>query len=90
VKSVTLYTRNGCCLCTEALNVLETVRGRVAFELSVVDISTSRDLELKYLERIPVVLVDSEEFCEYQVNAEALENSLRETDRGEQKSGKKE
>lgn len=76
MRTVTLYTREGCCLCDEAFKVLEAIRRDLEFQLNPVDVSSSRELELKYLERIPVVEIDGEEICEYTVDLETLKSKL--------------
>jgi len=73
---LTLYTKPDCSLCDEALDVLERVRGRVAFELEVIDIDTDRELGERYGERIPVILVDGHEAFEYTVDERELQSRL--------------
>ena len=73
---LTLYTKPDCCLCDEAAEALERVGARVPFTLEVVDISTDPELQRRYGERIPVVLVDGEAAFEYIVDEAALENRL--------------
>jgi glutaredoxin len=66
---VTLYTKPDCHLCDEAHEVIERVRDDHGFELDVVDISRHADLEGRYGERVPVVLIDGEEAFVYRVDA---------------------
>ena len=72
MRTVTLYTRAGCCLCDEARHVLERVRTRRPFVLDIVDIETDDALHRRYLERIPVVALDGREAFEYEVDEAAL------------------
>ena len=72
MRTVTLYTRAGCCLCDEARAVLDRVRTRRPFALVVVDIEADDALHRRYLERIPVVAVDGEEAFELEVDERAL------------------
>jgi len=72
VITVTLYSRPGCHLCDEARAVLERARGRAAFEIDEINIETDDGLHARYLERIPVVVLDGEELFEYFVHEEAL------------------
>jgi glutaredoxin len=72
VITVTLYSRPGCHLCDEARAVLERARGRAAFEIDEINIETDEGLHARYLERIPVVVLDGEELFEYFVHEEAL------------------
>ena len=70
--TLTLYSRPGCHLCDEARAVLERARGRAAFEIDEINIETDDGLHARYLERIPVVVLDGEELFEYFVHEEAL------------------
>ena len=70
---VTLYSRPGCHLCEEALQVLDRVRARRPFEFEEVDIEADERLLARYLERIPVVLVDGRERFEFFVDERKLE-----------------
>ena len=58
---VTLFHANGCHLCESARRVIEGVRAEIPFEL-----------EARYRERIPVVLVDGEEAFTYFVTPDGL------------------
>ena len=62
---MTVYSSPDCHLCEQALTGLQVLRSQVAFELEEVDISTDESLQRRYFDRIPVVLVDGEELCEY-------------------------
>ena len=75
MPTLTLYTKPDCCLCDEAREALERVRGRAPFDLEVVDISTDPELRERYGERIPVVPWTASCF-EYIVDEAALENRL--------------
>ena len=72
MTTVTLYSRPGCHLCEEARAVLERARGRAPFEIDEINIETDEGLHARYLERIPVVVLDGEELFEYFVDEEAL------------------
>ena len=72
MTTVTLYSRPGCHLCEEARAVLERARGRAPFEIDEINIETDDVLHARYLERIPVVVLDGEELFEYFVHEEAL------------------
>jgi hypothetical protein len=52
--------------------VLEKVRAEIPFELEEVDITDDPDLERRYRERLPVVLIDGEEAFTYFVYPDAL------------------
>jgi hypothetical protein len=52
------------------------VQSEVPFELEEVDISGDEELETRYRERIPVVLVDGEEAFTYFVHPDGLRRRL--------------
>jgi hypothetical protein len=56
--------------------VIEGVRGEVSFELEEVDITGDEELEARYRERIPVVLVDGEEAFTYFVTPDGLRRRI--------------
>ncbi|HEX3977829.1 MAG TPA: glutaredoxin family protein [Solirubrobacteraceae bacterium] len=76
MTQVTLYGRDGCCLCDEAREVLERVRARRPFALVERDIDADEALLRAYLERIPVVAVDGVEVFELFVDESELERRL--------------
>jgi glutaredoxin len=73
---VTLVQARGCHLCESARRVLSRVRADVPFQLEEVEITGDEDLESRYRERIPVVLVDGEEAFTYFVHDDALRRRL--------------
>ena len=74
-RTVTVYTRQGCHLCDEAIAVVRRVAdGRAEMEL--VDIDTDPSLTARYTVRVPVVAVDGVEIAQYQIAPEQLEVAL--------------
>ena len=76
MSTVVLYTREGCCLCDEARQVLERVRARSPFELREFDIESDERVHRAYLERIPVVTIDGVEAFQYHVEEGELVRRL--------------
>jgi glutaredoxin len=76
VPEVTLYGREGCCLCDDARAVLERVRADRPFDLSEVDIDGDDALLRAYLERIPVVTIGGAEAFELFVDEAQLRQRL--------------
>ena len=76
-RSVRLIGAAGCHLCETARGVIERVRQEIPFELEEVDITGDAELERRYRERIPVVVVDGEETFTYIVHPDALRRVLR-------------
>jgi hypothetical protein len=56
--------------------VLAKVRAEIPFELEETDITGDEELERRYRERIPVVLVDGEEAFTYFVHPDGLRRRL--------------
>jgi hypothetical protein len=75
---VIVYGAEGCHLCETALRVIDRVRNDAPFELEVVDITGDPDLESRYRERIPVVLVGGEEMFTHFVYPGKLRHKLDE------------
>jgi glutaredoxin len=73
---VTLYRAAGCHLCENASRVVARVREEIPFELDEIDITGDEELEERYRERIPVVLVDGEEAFTYFVHPDGLRRRL--------------
>ena len=69
--TITVYSKPDCHLCEEAMSVLHRLREELGFALRALDITADDDLHRAYFERIPVVVLDGEELCEYHVR-EAL------------------
>ncbi len=75
-STVVLYGRPGCHLCDDALAVVERVRARVPFALEQVNIESDDALMVRYLERIPVVMIDDREMFELFMDERAFEAAL--------------
>jgi glutaredoxin len=73
---VTFFHAAGCHLCESARRVLAQVQAEVPFELEDVDITGDPELERRYRERIPVVLVDGEEAFTYFLHPDGLRRRL--------------
>lgn len=76
-RTVTLVHASGCHLCDGARRVLAAVRLETPFELEELDITGDDELESRYRERIPVVLVDGEEAFTFFVHPDGLRRRLR-------------
>jgi glutaredoxin len=75
LHTVTVYTRQGCHLCDDAITVVRDVAtGRARIEL--IDIDADPDLVERYTVRVPVIAVDGVEIAEYHIAAEQLEAAL--------------
>jgi glutaredoxin len=76
MTTVTLYGRPGCHLCDDAREALRRVSRRAPFEIEEIDITTDDALHARYLERIPVVVLDGEELFDHFVDEDALQRRI--------------
>jgi len=76
-RTVVLFSREGCCLCDDAREVLLRARARYSFAFEERDIDGYDSLLRAYLERIPVVTIDGREAFELFVDGDELERRLK-------------
>jgi len=74
---VMLYGKKECCLCEEAMEVLQKVHALVPFDLEKTDISGNTELLEEFGQKIPVVIVDGIMAFKYRVNETRLLALLR-------------
>lgn len=77
--SGTVYTRDNCDLCDDAIETLRSVAKEedVELSLSVVDIDEDPALREEYGERVPYVLLDDRPAFKYSVDPVAARSKLR-------------
>ena len=74
---VTVYMRDGCHLCEEAVEALVALHGEgYRFELHEVDIEGEELLLRQMLEKIPVIEIDGEKVCELLLDEAAVRARL--------------
>jgi glutaredoxin len=66
--TVTVYGREGCHLCEDALAIVRRVAADLRVEVRTVDIEADPALLRAYMERIPVVAVDGAEVYDFFVD----------------------
>lgn len=69
---VILYGKKECCLCDEAMDVLQRVQASVPFDLQKIDISENPELLEKFGLSIPVIFIDGIKAFKYRVNEKRL------------------
>ena len=76
--SVTVYTRENCHLCDEAVATIERVADEegVAVGMDLVDVDTDEELREEYGERVPYVLLDGSPAFKYRVDEGRLRRKL--------------
>ena len=73
---IEFYTRPGCHLCEEALQVLEVIKSEFDFEIQVVDISESPELDELYGTQIPVAKLDGRTILKHSADEKLLRRIL--------------
>lgn len=73
---ITVYSRQGCHLCEDALNILEGLKSELDFEIEVIDIAGNPELEKLYGEQIPVIHIDGEHHDFWRVDPVRFRSSL--------------
>jgi glutaredoxin len=77
VVSVEIYSRPLCHLCDQAKEIIERVRRRIAFDLSIIYIESDPELEKEFGEQIPVVFINGRKVFKYHVEETAFEQKVR-------------
>ena len=76
MPTVTLFGRPGCHLCDDARDRLQALAPELGFTLVQRDIEDDDELFKRYLERIPVVVLDGEEVSDFSVDEPDLRRRL--------------
>jgi glutaredoxin len=76
MATVDLYGRDGCHLCDDARAQLAALQAELGFALNDIDIEADDDLHRRYLERIPVVVLDGEHLFDFFVDEAVLRDRL--------------
>ena len=77
MRTVTVFGREGCHLCEEAVERLRALRDELGFVLREVDIEQDDRLHARFLERIPVIALEEEELFDFFVDEPELRRRLR-------------
>jgi glutaredoxin len=73
---VTVYHARGCHLCERALEQVNALHDELEFELRVVDITGSAELEEAYREWLPVVEIDGRRRFTYFLQPDAFRRAV--------------
>ncbi|NTV98153.1 MAG: glutaredoxin family protein [Chlorobiaceae bacterium] len=65
---VTLYGKKECCLCDDAMAIIQKVAASVPFRLEKKDITEDPELLERFGTTIPVIFVDGVQAFKYRVN----------------------
>lgn len=69
---LTVYTRRGCHLCEDMTRALARLAPELGFRVREVDIDRDRELQVKYDERVPVLVAGDTELSHYFLDLERL------------------
>ena len=70
--ALTLYSRPGCHLCDDMKAVVQRVGQEMPITMEIVDISMDPELDARYGQEIPVLLVDGKKAAKYRVSEDEL------------------
>ena len=76
MKIVTVYSRTGCHLCETAISKIESVKTDSNFNLEVKLIDGDTELEKKYGEQVPVILIDDQPHDYWRVDLERFKAAI--------------
>jgi len=76
MTKVTVYSRQGCHLCEDAENILESLREELNFEIEVIDIDEDAELVKLYSDQVPVIHIDGVHHDFYKVDPTRFRSSL--------------
>jgi len=76
VTLITVISRHGCHLCDVAVDLLESLRKELNFEIEKVFIDGDEKLEKLYGEQVPVIQIDGVHHGFWRVDPERFKSSL--------------
>lgn len=80
LAKIEVYSRPGCHLCEVLVEqLLPLIRGQL--ELQICNIDTESDWQRRYALRIPVVVFDGREICQFTLDKDAIVHILEEQKR---------
>ncbi len=72
MRRLTVYSRAWCHLCDDMLAALQPLREEFEFGLDVIDVDERPEFEGLYGERVPVLVADDRELCQYRLDTPAV------------------
>ncbi len=76
-QALTLYSRPGCHLCETMLEQLQPFLEKYSLEVQLVDIESDDELLRRYAIKIPVLALEGETLCQYQLDPQVLTQALK-------------
>lgn len=71
-RLLTVYSRAWCHLCDDMLAALQPLQEEFGYGLNVIDVDERPEFEARFGERVPVLVVDGRELCQYRLDAPAV------------------
>jgi glutaredoxin len=76
-RRLTLYTRNGCCLCEEMKEVVRGLVNELSVEVEEIDVDGEPELKEKFGDEVPVLFIDGRKAFKVRVTEGELKKRLR-------------
>jgi glutaredoxin len=78
MPALTIYSRPGCHLCDAMKHLVRRVTERMTIPIAIeeIDISGNPDLEARYGEEVPVLLVDGRKIAKYRISESELTRAV--------------
>ena len=73
---LTMYSRSGCHLCDDMKEVLDRIRRKQPFTLTIVDIASDPILLKRYQHEIPVLVMEETEIARHRIDEATLTRLL--------------
>ena len=73
---VTVYSRSNCHLCEVALEVISEIRNEFEFTITKILIDGNAELEEKYGEQVPVILINNQPHDFFRVDPERFRSAI--------------
>lgn len=74
---VTIFSRSGCHLCDVAESTLESLQESLSFSMEKILIDGDADLEYKYGEQVPVILINGKVHDFFRVDPERFTAAIK-------------
>ena len=77
MKKVTVYSRLGCHLCEIAIDKIKFVNSEIDFELEIKLIDDDKNLQEKYNDEVPVILIDDQVHDYWRIDVERFIKAIK-------------
>ncbi len=75
-REITVYTRDGCHLCHDALAIVDAVAVECGATVVAIDIDGDPELQHRWSDQVPVVLVEGQVIAVWRVDRQHLQAAL--------------